>query len=219
MRQLLVNERIRINKVRVIGEDGAQLGVMSPAEGIQLAREKGFDLVCVSPQTTPPVCRIMDFPRFRYEEERREREGKKKHHVSKLKEVKFRPRIEEHDYQVKLNMLKRFLIRGDKSKVTLVYRGRELAHKELGTRVLARIVVDLKTIGKVERQPFLEGRFMTMVFTPDRDGIRRVAKQAAAQQPPPPKGLVEGQASSASQPASRRQAKKTRRSEARTEGS
>lgn len=173
MRQLLINDRIRINQVRVIGADGAQLGVMPPADGIRLAREKGLDLVCVSPQTTPPVCRIMDFNRFRYEEERHEREGKKKHHISKLKEVKFRPRIEAHDYRVKLGNLKRFLIRGDKTKVTLVYRGRELAHKELGTRVLNRLVEDLRTYGKVERDPLLEGRFMTMVFSPDREGIRR----------------------------------------------
>ena len=182
MRQLLVNERIRINQVLVIDEDDTQLGAMNPMDGVRLARERGLDLVCVSPEARPPVCRIMDFNKFRYQEDRREREGKKKHHISKLKEVKFRPRIEEHDYRVKLGNLKRFLSRGDKAKVTLVYRGREMRHKELGTRVLDRIVEDLKLIGKMERTPLMEGRFLTLVLSPDRDGLRRVAKQAASQQ-------------------------------------
>lgn len=178
MRQLRINERIRISQVRVIAEDGAQLGVMAPADALRLAREKGLDLVEVAPQTSPPVCRIMDFNKFRYDEERREREAKKKHHVAKLKEVKFKPHIEEHDYQVKLGMLKRFLMRGDQAKVTMVYRGRELAHTELGRRILDRLAEDLKPISKVERTPLLDGRFMTMVFGPDREKIKR-AEQAA----------------------------------------
>ena len=182
MRQLRVNERIRVSQIRVIGDDGAQLGVMTPADALRLARERGFDLVEVAPQTAPPVCRIMDFNKFRYDEQRREREAKKKHHVTKLKEVKFKPHIETHDYQVKLNMLKRFLIRGDQAKVTMVYRGRELAHTELGRRILDRLVEDLKSISKIERTPMLDGRFMTMVFGPDRDKIRRVMKQATSGQ-------------------------------------
>ena len=178
MKQLRINERIRISQVRVIGEDGAQLGVMAPADAIRLAKEKGLDLVEVAPQTVPPVCRIMDFNKFRYDEQRREREAKKKHHVAKLKEVKFKPHIEEHDYQVKLGMLKRFLMRGDQAKVTMVYRGRELAHTELGRRILDRLVNDLKLISKVERSPMLDGRFMTMVFGPDREKIKRLERQA-----------------------------------------
>lgn len=178
MRQLRVNERIRISQVRLIGEDGAQLGVMAPADALKLARERGLDLVEVAPQTTPPVCRILDFNKFRYDEQRRDREAKKKHHVTKLKEVKFKPHIEEHDYQVKLNMLKRFLMRGDQAKVTMVYRGRELAHTELGRRILDRLVADLKLLSKVERTPMLDGRFMTMVIGPDRDKIKRFAKAA-----------------------------------------
>jgi len=182
VKQLRVNERIRISQVRVIGDEGAQLGVMAPADALRLARERGLDLVEVAPQVNPPVCRIMDFNKFRYDEERREREAKKKHHVTKLKEVKFKPHIEEHDYQVKLNMLKRFLMRGDQAKVTMVYRGRELAHTELGRRILDRLVEDLKSISKVERTPMLDGRFLTMVFGPDRDKIKRVSKQLQAQQ-------------------------------------
>ncbi len=177
MKQLRVNERIRISQVRVIGDDGAQLGVMVPADAIRLAREKGLDLVEVAPQTNPPVCRIMDFNKFRYEEQRREREARKKHHVAKLKEVKFKPHIEEHDYQVKLSMLKRFLMRGDQAKVTMVYRGREMAHTELGRRILDRLIQDLEAISKVERTPLLDGRFMTMVFGPDRDKIKRAEQR------------------------------------------
>lgn len=176
-----MNERIRIAQVRVIGEDGAQLGVMAPTDALRLARERGLDLVEVAPQTSPPVCRIMDFNKFRYEEQRREREAKRKHHVAKLKEVKFKPHIEAHDYQVKLGMLKRFLIRGDQAKVTMVYRGRELAHTELGRRILDRLTEDLKPISKVERTPALDGRFMTMVFGPDREKIKRMEREAARQ--------------------------------------
>ena len=176
-----MNERIRISQVRVIGEDGAQLGIMAPSDALRVARERGLDLVEVAPQTTPPVCRILDFNKFRYEEQRREREAKKKHRVVKLKEVKFKPHIEEHDYRVKLGMLKRFLMRGDQAKVTMVYRGRELAHTELGRRILDRLIEDLKPISKVERSPSLDGRFMTMVFGSDREKVKQVERQAARQ--------------------------------------
>ena len=176
-----LNERIRATQVRVIGADGAQLGVMAPTEALRLAREGGWDLVEVAPQTAPPVCRIMDFNKFRYEEQRREREAKKKHHIAKLKEVKFKPHIEAHDYQVKLERLKRFLLRGDQAKVTMVYRGRELAHTEVGRRILDRLIEDLKPISKVERSPALDGRFMTMVFGSDREKIRQLEARASRQ--------------------------------------
>ena len=172
-----MNERIRIPQVRVIAEDGQQLGILATPEAMRLARERGYDLVEVAPTVSPPVCRIMDFNKFRYEEARREREAKKKHRIAKLKEVKFKPHIEEHDYQVKLGMLKRFLVRGDQAKVTMVYRGLELAHTELGRRVLDRLTQDLKAISKVERNPSLDGRFMTMTLGPDRQAIKRVEKQ------------------------------------------
>ena len=176
-----MNERIRISQVRVIGADGAQLGILTPMDALKLAREIGLDLVEVAPQTNPPVCRIMDFNKFRYEEQRREREAKKKHHIAKLKEVKFKPHIEEHDYKVKLGMLKRFLMRGDQAKVTMVYRGRELAHTEVGKRILDRLIEDLKPISKVERSPALDGRFMTMVFGADREKIKQLERQASRQ--------------------------------------
>ncbi len=177
-----INERIRIAQIRVIAEDGAQLGIMVPADAIKLAKEQGLDLVEVAPQVSPPVCRIMDFNKYRYEEQRREREAKKKHHVGKLKEVKFKPHIEEHDYQVKLTMLKRFLMRGDQAKVTMVYRGREMTHTEVGRKILDRLVEDLKVVSKVERTPVQDGRFLTMVFGPDREKIKRLTREEARQQ-------------------------------------
>ncbi len=186
-----MNERIRISQVRVIGADGAQLGVMAPADAMRLAREGGLDLVEVAPQTAPPVCRIMDFNRFRYEEQRREREAKKKHHVAKLKEVKFKPHIGEHDYQVKLGRLQKFLMRGDQAKVTMVYRGRELAHTEVGRRILTRLIDDLKPISRVERIPLLDGRFMTMVFGADRDKIKAIQRQTSRQRPQAEKAETE----------------------------
>jgi len=198
-----VNERIRASQVRVIGADGAQLGVMAPTEALRLARESGFDLVEVAPQTTPPVCRILDFNKFRYDEQRREREAKKKHHVAKLKELKFKPHIEQHDYQTKLKKLTQFLMRGDQVKVTMVYRGRELAHTEVGKRILDRLVEDLKTISKVERTPTLDGRFMTMVFGPDREKIKRLERQQASRQRAPADlpAAAQRQAGRAAQPA------------------
>lgn len=179
MKELRVNERIRIAQVRVIGADGAQLGIMSPAEGLRIAKEQGFDLVEVSPTASPPVCRILDYNKLRYDEQRREREAKKKHHVTKLKEVKFKPRIEEHDYQVKISRLKRFLSRGDQTKVTMVFRGREMAHTEIGARVMDRVVEDLVQYAKLERKASLEGRMMTMILGPDKDGIRKIERDAA----------------------------------------
>jgi translation initiation factor IF-3 len=161
-----VNERIRIPQITVIGENGEQLGVMNPSEALRIARERGLDLVEVAPQVSPPVCRIMDYNKFKYEEHRREREAKKKHHIAKLKEVKFKPRIEDHDYQVKLLRLKRFLTRGDKAKVTMVYRGREMAHQEFGHRLLDRIKEDLQPVAQVERAPMQEGRFVFMTVAP-----------------------------------------------------
>jgi len=176
-RQLRVNERIRASQIRVIAEDGAQLGVMQPLDALRVARERGYDLVEVSPTANPPVCRFLDFNKFRYEMARREREARKKHHIAKLKEVKFKPHIDRHDYQVKLNQLKRFLARGDKAKVTMVFRGREMTHTDVGRQVLKRLVTDLTAVGRVERDPMLEGRFMTMIFSPDHDALKQTVKQ------------------------------------------
>ena len=172
-----VNERIRANQVRVISEDGQQLGVMNSVEALRIAREQGFDLVAVAPEAVPPVCRIMDFNKYKYQQARQERDAKKKHHMAKLKEMKFKPHINSHDYQVKLNQLKKFLGRGDKAKVTMVFRGREMAHLDVGRRILERLTGDLTAVGLVDRNPMLEGRFMTMVFSPDHETLKRAAKE------------------------------------------
>ncbi|MBI2884586.1 MAG: translation initiation factor IF-3 [Candidatus Omnitrophica bacterium] len=175
-----VNERIRINQIRVIADDGSQLGVMTPPAALALARERGLDLVEVAPLATPPVCRIMDYNKFRYEQDKRDREAKRKHHIARLKEIKFKPHIEAHDYQVKLQQLTRFLMRGDKVKVTMVYRGRELSHLDLGRRILDRLNTDLLNVARVERDPLLEGRFMSMIYAPDPAALKRIAKQQRA---------------------------------------
>ena len=152
--------------MRVIGADGSQVGILPLSDAIRQAKEDGLDLVEVAATAEPPVCRIMDFSRYKYEIEKQERAAKKKQHVVHLKEVKFKPNIEEHDYQVKLQHLKKFLGRGDKSKVTLMFRGREMAHVDLGQRVLERIIKDLAQVGQVEKNAVLEGRFLSMVMSP-----------------------------------------------------
>ena len=171
-----MNERIRANQVRVISDEGQQLGIMTSIEALRIAREQGFDLVAVAPEAVPPVCRIMDFNKYKYQQARQEREAKKKHHMAKLKEMKFKPHINDHDYRVKLNQLKKFLTRGDKAKVTMVFRGREMAHLDLGRRILDRLTRDLTAVGLVDRNPMLEGRFMTMILSPDHASIKRAEK-------------------------------------------
>ncbi|MBL7155837.1 MAG: translation initiation factor IF-3 [Candidatus Omnitrophica bacterium] len=160
------NRRIRAASVRLIGEDGKQFGVVNINDALRIAEEAGFDLVEVAPNVNPPVCRIMDYSKFKYEQEKREREAKKKQHIVHLKELKFGPKIEEHDYQVKLHHLEKFIKRGDKVKITMRFRGREMQHIELGRKVLDRLVKDISALGEVEKSPSLEGRIMTMSINP-----------------------------------------------------
>lgn len=179
MKDLRVNDKIRVSQVRLIGESGDQMGILPVAEALVKAREAGLDLVEVAPLSKPPVCRIMDYHKYRYDEQRKERQTRRKHHVTRLKEVKFKPHIEEHDYMVKINRLKRFLRRGDQTKVTMMFRGREMAHTEVGRKVLERVVEDLQGLSKVDRKPALEGRMMTMILNPDREGIKRLEREEA----------------------------------------
>lgn len=148
----------------MIDQAGKQLGVMSPQEGMKIARAADLDLVEVAPTVSPHVCRIMDYSRYKYEQEKKEREAKKKQRIIHLKEIKLRPNIEEHDYQVKLGHLKRFLERGDKTKVTLWFRGREMAHIDKGRALLDRVSRDLSSISEIEDPAKLEGRRMIMVL-------------------------------------------------------
>ena len=161
-----INRRIRIPQVRVIDADGTQVGVLPTQEAMALAEERGLDLVEVSPKARPPVCKIMDYGKYMYQLNKRAKEAKKRQHVTHLKEIKMRPKIEPHDYDFKTRHAREFLDEGDKVKATVIFRGRELAHKELGRRLLDRMVVDLEDIANVEVAIRSEGRSMTMVLSP-----------------------------------------------------
>lgn len=161
-----INEEIRAREVRVIGSDGEQLGIMSGREAQQLAYEKHLDLVEIAPTAKPPVCRIMDYGKYRYEQQKREKESRKKQKTFDIKEVKLRPGIEEHDFNVKFKNAVRFLEDGDKVKVTIMFRGRELSHPELGEVLLNKMAAQLKETAVVERQPKLEGKNMIMIVAP-----------------------------------------------------
>ena len=154
--------------MRLIGLEGEQLGITRTAEAIQMAEQEDVDLVEIAPNASPPVCRLMDYGKFKYQEQKRQAEAKAKQKVIQVKEVKFRPGTDEGDYQVKLRNLKRFLDEGDKAKVTLRFRGREMAHQELGMRVLERVRDDLLEMAVVEAMPKLEGRQMVMVLSPKK---------------------------------------------------
>ncbi|MCZ6601654.1 MAG: translation initiation factor IF-3 [Planctomycetota bacterium] len=157
-----VNELIRARQVRVIAVDGSQIGVVDTDKAKQLAQEAGLDLVEVAPQETPPVCRIMDYGKFKYKQKKRTHQ--KKHHLSQLKELRLRPKTEDHDFQTKLGHARKFLARGDKVQVNMLFRGREMARIERGRDVLARFAEALKEIAKVEQAPRMEGRRMNMII-------------------------------------------------------
>ena len=161
-----MNDAIRAPKVRCIDPEGTQLGVLETSEAIRQAEEFGLDLVEVQPNVDPPVCKILDYGKFKYEAQKRANEARKKQKIIDVKEIKLRPNIDEHDYQVKMRAINRFLEEGDKVKLTLRFRGREMAHHELGSKILDRVQEDLDSIAKVEQFPKLEGRQMTMVFAP-----------------------------------------------------
>jgi translation initiation factor IF-3 len=161
-----INEQIRISPIRLIDDEGEQVGIVSIEEARERAADKGLDLVEVAPDARPPVCRLMDYGKFKYEAARKAREAKKKQHSIQLKEVKFRPGIEDHDYDFKIRHARRFLEEGNKVKLTMMFRGRQLSHPELGLEVLQRVTEDLQDLSKVEMQPLREGRTMTMVLAP-----------------------------------------------------
>ena len=161
-----VNHQINVPQVRLVREDGSMVGVVSTREAISMAADAGLDLVEVSPNATPPVCKILDFGKFKYEEQKRKNEARKKQKVIEVKEIKLRPGIDTHDYDVKMRSIHRFLEEGDKVKVTMRFRGREMAHQELGAKVLDRVKTDLDAIAKVESAPKMEGRQMIMVISP-----------------------------------------------------
>lgn len=161
-----MNDRIRATEIRLIGAEGENLGVVSPAKAMSLADEAGLDLVEISPNAVPPVCKIMDFGKFKYEQQKKEAEARKKQKIIEIKEVKFRPGTDTNDYDVKMRNVFKFLENGDKVKITLRFRGREMAHQNLGRELLERVAGDVDGLGKVENMPKMEGRQMVMMIGP-----------------------------------------------------
>ncbi len=172
-----INALIREVEVRVIGSDGSQLGVMSPEVALERAVEEGLDLVEVAPTSRPPVCRIMDYGRYKYEQKKKSWKGRG--HAASLKEIKLRPRTDDHDLEFKLKNARRFLMDGDKVKVTVMYRGREMVHREIGRRQLDRVRDILGTLATVENPPRMEGRFLSMILVPNREAVIEAQKAAA----------------------------------------
>ena len=164
--RIRVNEQIRISPVRLIQDDGEQIGIVSMDEARERATERKMDLVEVAPEARPPVVKMMDYGKYKYEAQRAARESRKKQHVIQVKEVKFRPGIEDHDYKFKLRHARRFLEEGNKVKLTMMFRGRQVTHPEIGREVLIRVAGDLEDLGKLETSPSMEGRLMSMIVAP-----------------------------------------------------
>ena len=165
-KELRINKEIRARQVRLIGDDGEQLGILAIREAINLAEERGLDLVEVSPATDPPVCKLMDYGKFRYEQSKKEKDSKVKRKSLEVKEVKLRPKIDEHDFQVKKVTAERILKAGDKVKITLMFRGREVVYTKIGEKLMDRLHEELSSICALERSPKLEGRNMIMILAP-----------------------------------------------------
>ena len=152
--------------MRLIGSEGENVGLVSPDKALELSEEAGLDLVEISPNASPPVCKIMDYGKYKYEQQKRESEARKNQKIIEVKEIKFRPGTDTHDYEVKMRSVTKFLENGDKVKITLRFRGREMAHQELGRELLERVAADIEAYGKIENIPKMEGRQMTMMIGP-----------------------------------------------------
>jgi translation initiation factor IF-3 len=188
-RFIRMNERIRAREVRVIGADGEQIGILPPYEALKLAREKNLDLVEISPTAQPPVCRIMDYGKFLYQNEKREREAKKKQKIITVKEVKFRINVDDHDYETKKNHVLRFLGEGDKVKATIFFRGREMTRQSFGREILERLIKDVDDKGIVEFRPRQEGNTLHLILAPKKElgaKDKPPAKPAPKVTPPTP---------------------------------
>ncbi len=163
-----INEKIRAESVRLIGPDGEQVGIVSVPQALEYADRLNLDLVEVAPMAAPPVCKVMDFGKYRYEQEQKAKEARKRQTTISIKEIKLRPKIDDHDFATKKGHVERFLKKGDKVKLTIMFRGRELVHPHLGERLLRRMAEDLTEIGDVESEPNLDGRNMVMMLAPKR---------------------------------------------------
>ncbi len=180
--QVRVNYRIRVPEVRVIAADGTQLGIMTSQDAIRLAQEQALDLVEVNPKAEPPVCKVMDFGKYKYEEKKRANEAKKKQNVVEIKEIKVRPKTDEHDLDTKIRHIRKFLEEGNKAKITVRFRGREITHPEKGREVIDDIVKALEGLIVIESQPALEGKQMTMLLAPRPVAVKKPLEAA----PPAP---------------------------------
>ena len=161
-----INEEINSSQIRVIDENGEALGVMTTIEALEIANDRDYDLVEIAPDADPPVCKLMDYGKFKYEKRRKEKEAKKKQHVIHVKEVRFRPMIEEHDFQTKIKKAKKFLEAKNKLKITVMFRGREMTHLEYGDMLMDKIKAELEEISVISSDPSREGRFITAFFMP-----------------------------------------------------
>ena len=189
-----MNDRIRVPKVRVVASDGSQVGIIDTQQALDMAAEQDLDLVEVAAQADPPVCRIMDYGKYKYEQDQRQKEARKKQSLIIVKEMKMRPKIDKHDYETKKGHVVRFLRQGAKVKVTIMFRGREMAHQELGRKLLDQLSADVAEIAKVDTPPKVDGRNMTMVLGPYKEAVTH-------RPPPPPKHKGEKPAEPEEQPA------------------
>lgn len=169
-----MNHRIRVSPIRLIGPEGEQLGILPVEEALQRARDAGLDLVEVSPNSRPPVCRVLDYGKFKYEMAKKDKQAKKKQHTVQLKEMRFRPKIDEHDFQFKTKHVRSFLEAGSKVRTFVMFRGREMAYTEHGAKVLERVKEDLSDIAVVEVPPKMEGRHMSMILSPTAEVLRKL---------------------------------------------
>jgi translation initiation factor IF-3 len=167
-KDLRINDEIRVREVRLVGEEGEQLGIMSARDALKIAIERSLDLVEIAPTAKPPVCKLMDYGKFKYEQAKRDKEARKKHKTMEIKEVKLRPNIEDHDFETKSRSAQRFLNDGDKVKVTIMFRGREITHPDLGKALCLRLAEFCKNEASIERDPRLEGRNMIMILAPNK---------------------------------------------------
>ena len=186
-----VNDRIRVPQVRVVGSDGSQIGIIDTQKALEMAADQDLDLVEVAGQADPPVCRIMDYGKFKYEQDQRQKEARKKQSLIVVKEMKMRPKIDSHDYETKKGHVVRFLRQGAKVKVTIMFRGREMAHQQLGRRLLDRLSEDLADISKIDAYPKMDGRNMTMVLSPQKDAITNKPTYVPKHKGPKPEEAAE----------------------------
>ena len=166
IKQLRVNERIRAREVRLVAEKGEQLGIMPLEQALEIARKHNLDLVEVAPTAVPSVCRLLDYGKYKYEQEKKEREAKKSQRASLLRQVRLRPKIDDHDFEAKTKIVRKLLAEGDKVKLTMIFRGREITHPEIGWRLLQRMSEALKEVATADSQPSMEGRSMNMILSP-----------------------------------------------------